>query len=454
MNVRVVPYSDFSSSKSVPHLFERKYLTAAFHIMAFGAAFVLATFIIAPMTAPVLIPSTLVLLGYWQVARGRPLPLPVVSPLLVISLATWLLLIANCFWSVSPASAGSIAVFFLVLVVGSLATVVALRGLGPGALFAISVGTCIGFAIGAAFLCLELLTSQTIRRTLMTFAPAIRAKAPEVQVTGGWVTAMPGYLLNRNAAALALCLWPMLLMTKNSLPRWRGPLLVLAAGATVAVLASDHETSKLALAGGAAAFALSNLSLPTGRVVLVAGWTTATMLVVPLSALAYSQQMYQASWLPESAKHRVIIWSYVAEQVGRAPILGVGVNSTRPVGAKALDAAQVAPGSKYLRITTSHSHNAYLQAWYETGALGAIALFAFGLALLATLKSAPDRAQPYAHATFATAALVAASSFSLWAMWLMAAFALAGLLAAVGILLAERAAGSRPQLTLPEGSST
>jgi O-antigen ligase len=285
----------------------------------------------------------------------------------------------------------------------------------------------------------------------------IRAKVPEVQVTDDWVTSMPGYLLNRNAAALALCLWPMLLMTTRSFPKSKPLFFGMAALAAVTVMVSDHETSKLALAGGAVAFAVSRFSLSAGRALLIAGWTAATMLVVPLSALAYSQQMYQASWLPETARHRVIIWSYVAEQVARAPILGVGVNSTRPLSAKALEDAEVAPGSKYLRITTSHSHNVYLQAWYETGAVGATMLFAWGLLVIASLKAAPAGARPFAYATFATAALVAGSSFSLWAMWLMAAFALAALLTVVGILLAERsdkaAAGTWPPLTLSEGTS-
>jgi O-antigen ligase len=230
----------------------------------------------------------------------------------------------------------------------------------------------------------------------------------------------------------------------------------MAALAAVTVMASDHETSKLALAGGTVAFAVSRFSLPAARALMVAGWTAATMLVVPLSALAYSQQMYQSAWLPESARHRVVIWSYVAEEVGRAPVLGVGMNSTRPLSAKALEAPEAAPGSQFLRITTSHSHNVYLQAWYETGAVGATMLFTLGLLLLASLKFATDSAQPYAYATFATAAFVAGSSFSLWAMWLMAAFALAALLVAVGVLLTERSdratAGSWPPLTLSEAT--
>ncbi len=430
-------------------------MTPAFHITGLVTAVFLATFIIAPMTAPALVPAAMGLLGLWHIARKRALPLPAVSPLLVVSLATGLYLLANSFWSLSPASARGVVALYFVLVFGALATGVALRAQTTGAVFAISVGICIGASVGTAFLCFELLTAQAIRRAIMSFVPEIRAKVPEVQVTGDWVTAMPGYLLNRNAAALALGLWPMLLMTRDTFPRCKPIFFCMAAVAVATVLVSDHETSKLALAGGAVAFAVSWFSLPAGRALMIAGWTAATMLVVPLSALAYSQQMYQAAWLPEFARHRVIIWSYVAEQVARAPVFGVGVNSTRPLSAKARDAAEVAPGSKYLRITTSHSHNVYLQAWYETGAVGATMLFTLGLLLLASLKSAPARAQPYAYATFATAAFVAGSSFSLWAMWLMAAFALAALLVAVGIVLVERSdratAGSWPPLTLSEG---
>src|SRR5262249_21619538 len=102
-----------------------------------------------------------------------------------------------------------------------------------------------------------------------------------------------------------------------------------------------------------------------------------------------------------------------------------------------------APGSKYRLTTGWHSHNAYLQAWYETGAVGALWLLALGLLVLRSLASADAAAQPYLYAIFISCAAIAASSFSLWAPWFMASFAFAAIQAALGSTLAGGPGESR-----------
>ena len=61
--------------------------------------------------------------------------------------------------------------------------------------------------------------------------------------------------------------------------------------------------------------------------------------------------------------------------------------------------------------------------------------------MLRSLASADAGAQPYLYATFVTCAAIAASSFSLWAPWFMASFALVAILAALGSGLGEGEAG-------------
>src|SRR4029450_11808593 len=98
------------------------------------------------------------------------------------------------------------------------------------------------------------------------------------------------------------------------------------------------------------------------------------------------------------------------------------------------------PGSEFRLTTGLHSHNGYLQTWYEAGAVGATLLLAFGLLVLRSLAAAPTGAQPYLYASFVACALMGGSSFSLWQPWFMAALGLAAVFAGLGwnIFAAQR----------------
>ena len=165
---------------------------------------------------------------------------------------------------------------------------------------------------------------------------------------------------------------------------------------------------------------------------VLAGWTAACLLVVPAASLIYGAELYHAVWLPESARHRVVIWGHTARQVANAPLLGVGIGTARAVNDRANPDAPLAPGTTFKLSTSLHSHNAYLQVWYEAGAVGAVMLLGLGLLVLRALRRAPSEVQPHLHATFVACALVAASSFSLWAPWFMALLAITAIYAVLG----------------------
>jgi O-antigen ligase len=172
--------------------------------------------------------------------------------------------------------------------------------------------------------------------------------------------------------------------------------------------------------------------------VVVAGWVAANVLAVPAAWLLYSAEAHRAQWLPESARHRVVIWRHTAELVHKAPLLGAGV-----AAARALDAAgeegQVAPGTHFKLSTDLHSHNAYLQVWFEAGAVGAAIVLGLGLTVLWGLRAFAAEAQPYLAATFTACALLVAFAYSIWAPWFMATLAMVAIFAALG------AAVQRPQ---------
>jgi O-antigen ligase len=85
-----------------------------------------------------------------------------------------------------------------------------------------------------------------------------------------------------------------------------------------------------------------------------------------------------------------------------------------------------------------HSHNDYLQTWYETGAVGALMLLVIGLLVLSSLARSSMQVQPYLYASFATSALLGGTSFSLWQPWFMASFGLTAVFAMLGWAMADR----------------
>jgi exopolysaccharide production protein ExoQ len=129
--------------------------------------------------------------------------------------------------------------------------------------------------------------------------------------------------------------------------------------------------------------------------------------------------------------------------VSKTPVLGVGMSSARALKATGNQDAPRAPGSTFRLSTGIHSHNAYLQVWYETGAVGALILLGLGILVLRASAAAPLRAQPHLHATFAACALAAASSFSVWAPWFMASLAMTALYAMLASVLASDGAITR-----------
>ena len=67
-----------------------------------------------------------------------------------------------------------------------------------------------------------------------------------------------------------------------------------------------------------AAFAGMMLAAPLVRKAITVGWVVACLLVVPLVAVAYQQQLHFAEWLPHTARQRIILWGYTAGEVAKS----------------------------------------------------------------------------------------------------------------------------------------
>jgi O-antigen ligase len=422
--------------------------SASYGALTIAAAFLVIFFIAAPALVPcsALTFVAVVLAHARREARVGAFVSAVLAPSRTFAALTivGVYLLVNASWSSVPAFAYRVTGFYFVLVFLVLLAFRATQEARPEIVRANALGLCVGLAVGLLFLLSETLTDMAALRLLMSYMPSLLERRSQVE--DGWVLSVPDYYSNRSMLAASICLWP-LLLTANALnlDRWKRVLFYLAMGAGgLAIAASEHETSKLACLGGALIFFVGCGSLRAARWLVTVSWVAATALVVPLCVFLYAQGLHSVTWLPYSARDRVVIWGYTAEQVAQAPLLGVGIGSARTL--RAVDAAgdepATAPGTVFKKSTSYHSHNAFLQVWFETGAVGAGLLFGLGLLVIWSIQSAPAAAQPYLHSAFVTCALLASTGFSLWAPWIMASLAFAPMLASVGIQLIKERQGA------------
>jgi hypothetical protein len=374
--------------------------------------------------------------GWVWFGLGR-LPLKRPSSAIVALLVTGAYLLINASWSLSPWSAVSAVAQFFTAVAVLYLTLEALDQCDEGVLRAMAWGIVTGVAVAAGILCLEVFSGQWARRAIMVYVPALQIGTRQLIVENGHTVSAYGYLLNRSISALGLLFWPTLLLIDrlqmaHARRRW---VLVALLPASAAILGSAHATSKMAFLGAVAVYGLFRYSARFARRLAVGAWVSAMLLVVPLAAAAYEAKLYEAHWLPMSAQQRIVIWGYTSAQIGNAPVFGSGIGSARALSD--LDGRDMphAPGTDFELTTHVHSHNAYLQIWFETGAIGAFLFLLTGLAALQRCTGAPAAIQRYLFSSFAAGALLAASSFSIWAPWLLASFAMTAIFVSVGVAL-------------------
>jgi O-antigen ligase len=399
-------------------------------------------YVLAPLTAPALLVLSAVAPLMWcLLVHGRLPRLEVFPVSLVLGLASIYLSI-NASWSPSPAWAYLAAGCLLLFSAALHASFALLQATATAGLRAMALGFVIGLGIASAILCIEAFSNQWTHRLLMNEVQWFRPAPRHMSVMDDTVVYLPPYLLNRCAAVITILFWPAVFLA-HRLGMRRAWVLLIAVLAAAAILRAKHGTSKVAFVGSGLIFMLAVYARHLARNLLIAFWIVSTLLVVPLSLLAYSQQLQNWDWLAHSARHRIVIWGHTSGLVSEAPILGVGIGSARALNeATDLDDLRRKSGKAkaggFTPSTSAHAHNGYLQAWYEAGAIGAIFLLSIGLLVLRGAARASPSVQPSLFATFSACALVGASSFNLWQPWFMASFGLAGLFAVLARALADR----------------
>jgi O-antigen ligase len=347
-------------------------------------------------------------------------------------------------WARNPGVPFEKATLSLLMLAGTLAVTALISREPYEDALHIGEGLCFGVAIGLAFLLVELRTGQSLK---IAFFNALHFRPGELKPIGFFfwegnrLIAMSADYMSRNITPAALLLWPTALVLRV-IPQ-RALRICLSVGlvtlAALVIALSSHESSKLALVAGLAVFALTLLSRRWTYRVMVATWAVACLAAVPLALFAYQSHLHEATWLQDSARHRIIIWNETAEMTLASPIIGVGANMTYVLGPE-LEKEDPTFGTTILSRTLNiHSHNIYLQTWFELGVVGAVLLALAGLSVLGAIARLAPPLQPYAYATFASVAAMAAASYGMWQLWYIALFAFTAVAFAIGARLVSPA---------------
>ncbi len=278
-------------------------------------------------------------------------------------------------------------------------------------------GVMIGTMIALVFPLFELASGLSILNFLA-------GHFPHIIKTGITSDHVPKWYLNRNVTVLSLFFWPTLLTAWF----WRGfpdrryliALLVVLLLPTVFI--SQSETAKVAIiAGGITFFASRAFPRPVHITAMVL-WVIAIVATIPLITGLYKTGVQDANWLNFSARDRIHIWHYTAERVFENPLMGIGVRSSRTYKRNPVPALRVKRPVTLKDHPGWHSHNIYLQTWYELGGIGATFLLFIGLYMLRAIERLPQPVRPFAHAGFAGFATIGAFGYGIWQSWLLASF--------------------------------
>jgi peroxiredoxin Q/BCP len=245
--------------------------------------------------------------------------------------------------------------------------------------------------------------------------------AKHVAMENGKVMRLNLSEFNQNSTIVMLGFWPGVLIVSalDAIPRRIAVTALFTAALAVPIALSEHDSSQVALVLSALVFALA-LVWRSGVIrALAILWCLCFALVIPLDLLAYKYELHQASWLPNSARARIIIWQYTAERALDHPWVGIGVNSTPEVKARMKGPEDRPEGFVFKRTTGQHAHDVFLQSWYEIGGIGVLLAAIAGSLIALRIGLLPLLGQPYGAASFMAVLSIAAFAWSMWQTWFM-----------------------------------
>ena len=368
-------------------------------------------------------------------------------------------LFINSLWSVATQAALGKAVFVALIMGMTLIVSRAFSRQSPKALERTAHFAVIGAVIGTLIVCFEFLSGHTLASLIYTYIPALRAGDKTIDVLAvinGQLTNLPesefrnpydnivirvsSAALNRNLSLLMLLLWPALFLAANHVNPKLARLSagIIAAAAAVSIFAGQSQTAQAALLASVATFLAARHWTDLIHRGVLSIWCIALMLALPLAAAPYKNGLHTKEWIAPSFRDRMIIWDFTVKQAKKTPWLGVGIRSTRVISKRLRKTEPDFYDHVAYRRLGLHSHNGFLQVWYELGAVGALFVLALGIGLLRAIKRMSENVRPYAYAVFVSACVVAAFGWGLWQTWLLSGYALAIILVRFMVSYSER----------------
>lgn len=358
-------------------------------------------------------------------------------------------LFLNSLWSLATRAALGKSVFVLLLIGLGLLVSRAFSRLPRETLERVAQIAAFGAVVGTLIACFEFSTGHYLERMVYTAFPAIRPgdKTIDVFVTiNGELTRLPesefrkaydnvvikiaSAALNRNLSVVMLLLWPALFLAVNHVKPKLGTFSasIIVAAVSVSIFTGHSQTAQAALLLSVIAFLAARYWPSFTHRGILSAWCISVMLAMPLAAAPYKAGLHTSEWIDPNFRDRMTIWDTTVEQAKKTPWLGIGIRSIRVLGKAQKKSRIILPGLVSPRRLGLHSHNQFLQVWFELGAVGALFVLAIGIGLLRAIKKMGESVRPYAYATFVSACVIAAFGWGLWQTWLLSGYAAAVIL--------------------------
>lgn len=350
--------------------------------------------------------------------------------------------VASSRWAPDPGSALQVSLILLTVVLFTHLACRLAAELDQQSIRAIGLGVVAALLVTGMVLAIECSTSQALGRGLLNTFKFLRGQGDHMIVRDGEVVQIGDIIINRRVCVWMLWFWPATAFALKVTHGNRRTLLVAALLLLAAAIAvtTRHASSVLAFLASALVMAAWQLSERKVLWGVGLGWCAAVLLVVPLATITYDAGLSQNPRLFHSARERVAFWGYTAHHVSEHPIVGHGANAAQVINAIIEKGDR--PKDTYVATRPGfHTHNFYLQIWYELGAVGALAFLAMGLAALSIAWRYGQAGRSLVFAELVAIAAMIATNYGLWQFWFQTAMAGGIILIAIWLRLDVQAEG-------------
>jgi O-antigen ligase len=200
----------------------------------------------------------------------------------------------------------------------------------------------------------------------------------------------------------------------------RGLAIVLVLSVAALALRSESASARLGLAVCVSCWLAASV-WPRVSARAVGFAFLAAMLLAPVLGLL-AQNYTPAALLkripPMTGQARIDIWQSFGEAARARPVIGAGFGTSPSLDRHPV-AALVSPERRPL-LAVGHPHDMPLQAWVETGAIGALLLTVAGWLLLASLRRLPPCEAAPRLALFAACFAISVVGHGAWQGWWIA----------------------------------